>query len=253
MAALDHGALMDRIYRLQRRFGFYDATRKYYLLGRDRMLAGLNPPAGGLVLEIGCGTGRNLVKAARAYPQARFHGIDISGEMLAAADKAVGGADLRDRIRLARADAVTFDPHAGFGATLSDGYDRIFISYAVSMIPQWQNALARASQLLAPGGEIHIVDFGDMAGLPAWMKQAMRTWLRWYHVSPRADLFEVASGIAARLGGSSEAVSLHCGFSWIATIRRPDQDAADCPAGMTVAASALDGSRAGATHSLHRV
>ena len=51
--ASDHAALMDRVYRLQRRFGFYDATRKFYLLGRDPMIAGLNPPPGGGVLEIG--------------------------------------------------------------------------------------------------------------------------------------------------------------------------------------------------------
>ena len=220
-AALDHGALMDRVYRLQRRFGFYDATRKYYLLGRDRMLEGLGVPAGGTVLEIGCGTGRNLVKAAQAYPQARFHGIDISGEMLAAAGSAVMRARLHGRVRLARADAVTFDPQASFRTAQGHGYDRIFISYAVSMIPQWRDALVRASQLLAPGGELHVVDFGDMDGLPAWTRRAMRTWLCWYHVTPRADLMKAAADIAALHGGTSEAMSLHRGFSWIAIMRRP--------------------------------
>ena len=57
-------ALMDRIYHRQRRY--YDFTRKYYLLGRDRLIEGLAPPPGGRVLEIGCGTARNLVAAARA-------------------------------------------------------------------------------------------------------------------------------------------------------------------------------------------
>lgn len=221
-ATLDHGALMDRIYRLQRRFGFYDATRKYYLLGRDRMLAGLNPPADGAVLEIGCGTGRNLVKAAQAYPDARFHGVDISGEMLAAAGAAIVRANLRDRVRLARADAVAFDPKASFGESADHCYDRIFISYALSMIPQWQSAMASAARLLAPGGELHIVDFGDMAALPAWTRRVMHTWLRWYHVTPRADLFDVAATLASSPEGSGEALRLHRGFSWIAIIRRPD-------------------------------
>ena len=58
---------MDAIYRYQRYI--YDATRKYYLLGRDRMLDELAPPPGGSVLEIGCGTGRNLICAARRYPR----------------------------------------------------------------------------------------------------------------------------------------------------------------------------------------
>ncbi|MFC3073368.1 class I SAM-dependent methyltransferase [Shinella pollutisoli] len=217
-ATLDHGALMDRIYRFQRRFGFYDATRKYYLVGRDPMLEGLRPPPGGTVLEIGCGTGRNLVKAAGLYPQARLYGVDISAEMLAAAGSAVARAELQGRVRLALADAVTFDPQKAFG---HGSYDRIFISYAVSMIPQWQRAMAQAARCLAPGGELHVADFGDMAELPSWTKGAMYTWLRWYHVTPRPDLFETAAEIAASIGGTSTAHRLHRSFSWISVIRKP--------------------------------
>ena len=213
----DHALLMDRIYRWQRRFGIYDATRKYYLLGRDPMLAGLRPPAGGTVLEIGCGTGRNLVKAAQLYPQARFHGIDISNEMLAAAGKAIDGAGLKDRVNLARADAAAFDPQTAFG---QESYDRIFISYAVSMIPQWRKVMAEATARLAPGGELHIADFGDMRDLPGWPKSAVNTWLGWHHVTPRADLFEVAASLASADGWSLEAKRLHRGFSWVTVIRR---------------------------------
>ncbi len=71
---------MDAIYRYQRYV--YDATRKFYLLGRDRVIDELAPPPGGRVLEIACGTGRNLIAAARRYPGARFYGFDISTAML---------------------------------------------------------------------------------------------------------------------------------------------------------------------------
>lgn len=213
----DHALLMDRIYRWQRRFGIYDATRKYYLLGRDPLLAGLAPPSGGSVLEIGCGTGRNLVKAARLYPQARFDGIDISQEMLTAAQAAIDGAGLNDRVRLARADAANFDSQLLFGQAR---YDRIFISYAVSMIPQWQRVMEAAVAGLSPGGELHIADFGDMQRLPRWFKSAVDTWLDWHHVTPRAELFEVSSDLAAAHGGTSEARRLHRGFSWLVTIRK---------------------------------
>lgn len=216
-ARSDHALLMDRIYRYQRRFGIYDATRKYYLLGRDPMIAGLNPPAGGTVLEIGCGTGRNLVQAARRYEGVEFHGIDISQEMLAAAGNAVSAAGLRGRVRLACADAASFDPQTVFAR---DDYDRVFISYAVSMIPQWKSVVVQAARRLAPGGELHIADFGDMAGLPSWARTAMSAWLRWHHVTPRHDLFEVAASVAAQLGGTSEEKRLQRGFSAISILRR---------------------------------
>lgn len=213
----DHALLMDRIYRWQRRFGIYDATRKYYLLGRDPLIAGLDPPPGSCVLEIGCGTGRNLVKAARLYPQARFNGIDISQEMLMAAQAAIDGAGLNDRVRLARADAANLDPQSLFGQA---DYDRIFISYAVSMIPQWQRVMEAAVAGLSPGGELHVADFGDMQHLPRWFKSAVDTWLGWHHVTPRADLFEMSSQLAATHGGTIKVHRLHRGFSWLVTIRR---------------------------------
>jgi S-adenosylmethionine-diacylgycerolhomoserine-N-methlytransferase len=79
----DAAALMDRMYRRQRHI--YDLSRKFYLLGRDEAITRLRPAPGDRVLEIGCGTGRNLVKLAQAYPEARLFGVDVSQEMLATA------------------------------------------------------------------------------------------------------------------------------------------------------------------------
>ena len=138
---------MDAIYRSQRHI--YDVTRKYYLLGRDRMIAELNVPAGGTVLELGCGTGRNLILAARKYPAARFHGIDISEEMLITARANVAKAGLADRIRLAQGDASSVDTMKALGI---GAFDRVFISYALSMIPPWCETAAHAMALVKPGG-----------------------------------------------------------------------------------------------------
>ena len=71
---------MDRMYHLQRHF--YDATRKYYLLGRDQLLKEMNVRRGQTVLEVGCGTGRNLVILAKRHPDAQFFGLDASAAML---------------------------------------------------------------------------------------------------------------------------------------------------------------------------
>lgn len=99
---------MNRMYRRQRHI--YDGTRRYYLLGRDRMISELRPDAGSNVLEIGCGTGRNLVLGARLHRDARFFGVDVSTEMLTTAMSAISRTGLSDRIRVAHGDATTFDP-----------------------------------------------------------------------------------------------------------------------------------------------
>ncbi len=183
--------LMDRIYRRQRHI--YDFTRKYYLLGRDRMIARLAPPQGSRALEIGCGTARNLVRAARAYPDVEFYGIDISAEMLDTARHSIVRKGLTAHIQVAQADATHFDPAILFGVP---GFSRIFISYSLSMIPAWQAVLQQAYARLLPGGELHIVDFGRQEKLPLAFKRALRAWLRLFHVQPRDDL----EGELQRLG-----------------------------------------------------
>ncbi|MGH6858950.1 MAG: class I SAM-dependent methyltransferase [Phyllobacterium sp.] len=212
---IEHGPLMDRVYRHQRHF--YDATRKYYLLGRDPMIAGLAPPERGSILEIGCGTGRNLVLAGEAYPRTALYGIDISNEMLATARRKIAAAGLGARTHLAYADAAGFDPQALFGR---GRFDRIFISYAISMIPQWQAVIREAVSHLQPGGALHIVDFGDLADLPGPARAALYKWLEWYHVAPRNDLFAMAETIAAESGCQIETRRLYRGFAWICAIRR---------------------------------
>ena len=71
---------MDRMYRFQRYF--YDFTRKYYLLGRDRLLAEMDVQPGERILEAGCGTGRNLIILAKCHPKTYFYGLDASAAML---------------------------------------------------------------------------------------------------------------------------------------------------------------------------
>jgi S-adenosylmethionine-diacylgycerolhomoserine-N-methlytransferase len=186
MTAAIHTAQMNRIYRHQRHV--YNATRKFYLLGRDRLIERLDARAGHKVLEIGCGTGRNLIRAAEYYPEARFFGIDVSTEMLTSAIETIERAGKVRRIRVAHADATAFDSGQLFAVVK---FERIYLSYTLSMIPAWQLALDRAIALLAPGGELHIVDFGNQAGLPRWFRTVLRRWLELFHVTPR-DYLEIA-------------------------------------------------------------
>jgi S-adenosylmethionine-diacylgycerolhomoserine-N-methlytransferase len=198
MTAAATTALMNRIYRRQRHV--YDATRKYFLLGRDLLIARLDARGGDSVLEIGCGTGRNLILAAARYGDARFYGIDVSTEMLHSAIESIGCAGLASRVRVAHADATAFDPAALFGAAQ---FERIFISYSLSMIPRWQDVIDSALARLAPGGELHIVDFGGQAGLPRWFRAGLRRWLALFHVAPRDDMEAVLRPRLAQLPGAT--------------------------------------------------
>jgi S-adenosylmethionine-diacylgycerolhomoserine-N-methlytransferase len=184
MALTPAAELMNRTYRHQRHV--YDFTRKYYLLGRDQVIASLDPPDGGRVLEIGCGTGRNLVAAAQRFPGASFFGGDVSTEMLASAIRAISRAELASRVRVANADATRLDAAALFG---TPRFDRVFISYSLSMVPDWPGAVDVALSLLAPSGELRIVDFGGQERLPPLLRTALRRWLALlFHVTPRDGL-----------------------------------------------------------------
>jgi S-adenosylmethionine-diacylgycerolhomoserine-N-methlytransferase len=208
--------LMDRMYRFQRHI--YDATRKFYLLGRDGLIAELQPPPGGAVLEIGCGTGRNLIKIAQAYPQARCYGLDVSEEMLRTARQQVARAGLSDRITLVQADATNFDPQTLFGRT---AFERVAVSYALSMIPPWREALAQALRVVAPGGSLHIVDFGDQAHLPGPFRALLNRWLVLFDVTPRADLEAVLTDLCAETGAIGGTTQLLRGYSVRAVAIRP--------------------------------
>jgi S-adenosylmethionine-diacylgycerolhomoserine-N-methlytransferase len=211
----DAAELMDRMYRRQRHI--YDLSRKFYLLGRDEAIRSVRARAGDSVLEIGCGTGRNLVKLARAYPSARLYGLDVSREMLASAAAALDRGGLSARIRLAQGDATAFDPGALLGERQ---FDRVLISYALSMIPRWREALARALDVLAPGGSLHVVDFGDGASLPGPFRTGLRRWLAAFDVAPRDDLGSTLEALSAERRMICEIESRFGGYAALAVAQR---------------------------------
>ncbi|MEL6425544.1 MAG: class I SAM-dependent methyltransferase [Pseudomonadota bacterium] len=203
-----HAALMNGIYRRQR--VIYDATRKYYLLGRDHLIRELDADPDARILEVACGTGRNLELVSRRYPGRPLFGLDISSEMLVSAE-----AKLKGRAILAEADATDFDPQALFGV---ETFDRIILSYSISMIPDWQGALRSAASHLAPEGRLHVVDFGDQGGLPGWFGGLLRSWLAKFHVSPREDLPEVLARIAHETGGEVTHTTLYRRYAQYAVL-----------------------------------
>ena len=107
------------------------------------------------------------------------------------------------RHRSLAATRAIFDPVVLFGRPT---FDRVFISYALSMIPDWRRALAQAARCVAPGGRLEIVDFGQQDELPGLWRRLLFGWLSHFHVVPRADLpIAIAS-----LAGEADAARVSC-------------------------------------------
>ncbi|MFU2208564.1 class I SAM-dependent methyltransferase [Solidesulfovibrio sp. C21] len=135
----------------------YDATRWSFLFGRDRIVrlaaAALGPrrekPL--RILEVGCGTGRNLTRLLTTFPAARITGIDLCPSMLARASRATAGHAARVRLLCAPYAPESFDPARA---------DLILFSYSLSMFnPGFDAALDAARGHLAVGGLLAVADF----------------------------------------------------------------------------------------------
>ncbi len=211
-----HEAAMDRMYRLTRHV--YDLSRKYYLLGRDSLLRRMEVKAGDRVLEIGCGTARNLIKLARLHPDAQLFGLDASRQMLETAQDKVDGAGLAGQITLRPELAENLSHEKTFG--LAQPFDAIFFSYSLSMIPTWPQALEAALENIPPGHCLYIVDFWDQSDLPGWFARLLQAWLRLFHVYHRPELLAYLRQWDKESKGTLTLESVARRYAYIAQFRK---------------------------------
>ena len=183
---------MDHLYRHARHI--YDATRKYYLLGRDQLLDRIAQKPAHRILEIGCGTARNLIGLAHRLPQAQLFGLDASAQMLKTATRSVHRSG--QRIVLRHGLAENLDHFHTFGLTAP--FDTIFFSYSLSMMPGWPYALQAALQNLKPNGRLYIVDFYDQADLPKWFAKLLTSWINSFDAIHRPELLDYLHNLAQR-------------------------------------------------------
>ncbi len=162
---------LQRYYALHARV--YDATRWTFLFGRERILhriAAIYKPQ--RILEVGCGTGRNLQSLRKIFPQAEITGIDLSADMLEIARRKTHGVELIQQ---------------AYAAPVAGNFDLVLFSYALSMFnPGWEQALRAAKADLTPGGLLAIVDFSHSRfGL-------FRRWMGVNHVRMEGHLWQEA-------------------------------------------------------------
>jgi SAM-dependent methyltransferase len=120
---------------------------------------------GEAVLDVGCGAGLDLWRAARLVgPRGRACGVEPSPEMAARARRALGGAGVE--VLEGAAEAIPC-PDAAFDVVLSNG--------ALNLSPDKEGALAELRRVLRPGGRLQVADMVLREELPAGERDA-RAW-----------------------------------------------------------------------------
>ena len=214
---VDHAAAMDQMYRLTRHV--YDVTRRYYLLGRDRLLDRVVTTSATATLEVGCGTARNLIKLAQRPDCGQLYGLDASHEMLETAAASIartGGG--QERIVLRQGLAEQLDAQRMFGR--DEPFDTIFFSYCLSMIPTWPGAIDAAMANLRPGGHLLIVDFWDQKDLPGVFAAGLKRWLAMFHVHYRPEVHDAIVDLGKSGRGTVEFESVARRYAYIASIQK---------------------------------
>jgi ubiquinone/menaquinone biosynthesis C-methylase UbiE len=152
---------------------------------------------GDRVLEIGCGTGRNLrYLSAAVGPGGSVHGVDLSDGMLARSRELCDANGWRN-VSLVRSEALVY--------TAPRQLDGVLFSLSYNTMPHHRAVLAHALSQLRPGGRIVIMDaklpsgrFGQRI-LPFSLWLMRKTFLGnpliqpWQHLEEVTDDFEMRS------------------------------------------------------------
>lgn len=155
-----------RYYRFHSRI--YDATRWSFLFGRKEMLMNLpNLPANPRILEVGCGTGKNIQLMEFLFPDAQIYGVDLSQAMLDKAGK-----------KLDNQQVTLINRPYGTGELKLEPFDLILCSYSLSMFgDDIDHILQKVYEDLKPNGYVAVLDF-HTTPFP-WF----RSWMKKNHVS----------------------------------------------------------------------
>ena len=167
-AGKNHADRLERFYRPQAES--YDAFRDRLLQGRAELIEMLAPPDGALIVELGAGTG-NIARHFGAQ-LARFDTVELVDLCPALLEQARERWAHEPRVRVIEADATHYRP--------SRPADRVYLSYSLTMMPEWRAALENAVAMLKPGGILGVVDFELPRGDCLADRCACEFWRRWF-------------------------------------------------------------------------
>ena len=200
-SARDHAARLQAFYAPQA--DHYDRFRERLLQGRAELVDQLAIGPGQHVLELGAGTGRNAEYFAADMPNlASLTLVDLCPALLA---RARTRAARWPNCRVIEADATTYrQTHC----------DRVLLSYALSMMPDWRAVIDNACGLLKRGGLLGAVDFyvSPATPDPGMVRHGAlaRRWWPWWFAH---DGVHLSSEPLAYLRARLKRVHLHEGMA----------------------------------------
>lgn len=187
----------------------YDLTRWAYLFGRSGMVEAIAAKSPRIVLEIGCGTGRNLIQLKRSCPETVCIGVDASGDMLDVARSKSKDLGI-EWLQGTYPSEVTKKRMEELGAP-----DVVLFSYALSMFnPGWEECLEQAHRDVASDGVVSLVDFHDS------QQNWFRRWMGCNHVRMEGQLQEKVENLG-RVGQLERRKGLLGVWEWLHYMSQP--------------------------------
>lgn len=174
------GAEIRELYR--KRAPRYDITSRVYgLLGyrldayRRRGIELFALHSGDKVVEIGCGTGANFARLERTIgPTGAIIGVDLSKAMLEQARSRVQREGWSN-VTLVESDAARY--------AFPEGINAIVSTYALTLVPSYDDVIRQGANALVPGGRFVVVDIKAPRSWPEPVLRAIVPLLRPFGVT----------------------------------------------------------------------
>jgi len=152
----------------RRRARRYDWSVKFFrLCGLDleryrrETVASLNLYRGDRVVELGCGTGLNFAHVQqRIGTGGKIIGVDVSDAMLDVAKERIAREGWRN-VELVQADVASW--------SVPDGVSAVYSTLALTLLPEYDSVIDRASRALKPGGRLAVLDLKQPRQWPMWL------------------------------------------------------------------------------------
>lgn len=144
-----------------------DAVRRIfgsrYLDHLARAVDALGIEPGDTVVDLACGTGLNFERILeQTCPTGRVIGVDLTAAMLDRAKERIARHGWTN-VELVHSDAAVY--------RFPPGVQRILSTAGITLIPEYDQVIARTAKALTPGGRLVVYDFKIPEDWPEWRIQ----------------------------------------------------------------------------------